>query len=175
MAMRPPPKFLLVGFAAIAITLTMPVGSRSSEDEKPTVQLEPNIVADLIAWVATRTGWTVRAAPSIRIVPYTELVKIYSGGKGTDYHVESLYSETDHTIYLPDSWHSNDLRDRSLLLHEIVHHLQYLNSVKAICSSEFEWQALELQVTWLRQQEVDDPIDFLGINPRFLLMLRQCE
>ena len=175
MMMHQPPKILLVAFAVLALMLAMPVGSQSSENEKPTSHIEPNTVANLMAWVTNETGWTVREAPSIRFVSYADIVKIYSEGKGTDYHVESLYSETDHTIYLPNSWRSDDLRDRSILLHELVHHLQYLNNVKVICSSESEWQALELQVTWLRQQEVEDPLDFLGINPRFLLMLQQCE
>ena len=62
-----------------------------------------------------------------------------------------------------------------ILLHELVHHLQYLNNVKVTCATEYEGQAVQLQVTWLREQEVDNPIDLLGIDPRFLLMLRQCE
>ena len=118
-----------------------------------------------IAWIVVKTGWTIQGVPPIRFVPYAELVKIYSGGKGTHYHVELLYSEEDHTIYLPDTWRADDLRDRSLLLHELVHHLQYLNSVKVTCATEHEWQALELQVTWLREQEVDNPVDLLGIDP----------
>ena len=132
-------------------------------------------VPSFIAWITAQTGWAIREAPPIRFVPYAELVRIYSGGKGTDYHVESLYSEEDHTVYLPDSWHADNLRDRSILLHELVHHLQYLNNVKVTCATEYEWQAVQLQVTWLREQEVDNPIDLLGIDPRFLFMLRQCE
>ena len=117
----------------------------------------------------------MRAVPLIRFVPYAELVSIFSGGKGTKYHVESLYSETDHTVYLPDSWRADNLRDRSILLHELVHHLQYLNKVKADCPSEYEWQAIDLQLKWLGEQGVDDPLDLLGLDPRFLLMLRGCE
>ena len=128
-----------------------------------------------IAWIVAKTGWPIFEPPPIRFVSYAELVKIFSGGKGTDYHVESLYSEEDHTVYLPDSWHADNLRDRSILLHELVHHLQYLNNVKVTCATEYEWQAVQLQVTWLREQEVDSPIDLLGIDPRFLFMLRQCE
>jgi hypothetical protein len=130
--------------------------------------------ASSIAWIVEKTGWTVREAPLIRFLPYAELVKIFSGGKATDYHVDALYSETDHTIYLPDSWRPDDLHDRSILLHEVVHHLQYLNNVKVTCQTEYEYQAIELQVTWLREQGVDDPLDLLHINPLFILMLRQC-
>jgi hypothetical protein len=88
--------------------------------------------------------------------------------------VESLYSEIDHTIYLPDSWRPENLRDRSVLLHELVHHLQYRNNIKATCPGDHEYEAIELQITWLREQDVDDPLNLLGINPLFIFMLRRC-
>jgi hypothetical protein len=39
----------------------------------------------------------------------------------------------------------------------------------------FEWQAVELQVEWLREQGVEDPLKLMGMNGFFLSMLRQCE
>jgi hypothetical protein len=96
-------------------------------------------------------------------------------GKPTDFHVEAIYSDQDHSIYLPDGWRAEDLRARSVLLHELVHHLQYLNHVKATCESEYELQAFKLQVAWLDEQGEDDPLGLLDINPYFLLMLGQCE
>jgi hypothetical protein len=145
---------------------------RSNTDGKSDINSE---AASFIAWIVEKTGWTAREAPPIRFVPYTELVNLFSGGKGTDYHVESVYSEVDHTIYLPDGWRPDDRHDRSVLLHELVHHLQYLNNVKATCASEYELQALKLQVAWLIEQGVDDPLGLLGISPLYLLMLGQCE
>ena len=129
----------------------------------------------LIDWIVIKTGWTAREVPPIRFVPYAELEQIFTGGKRSDLHVEALYSDKDHAVYLPDTWRADDLRDRSILLHELVHHLQYLNKVKTECPSEFEWQAVELQIEWLQEQGVEDPLEFLGISPLFILMLRRCE
>lgn len=131
--------------------------------------------ASLIAWIAARTGWTISKAPPVHFISSEELVNAFTGGKPTSSHVEALYSDEDHSIYLPDSWRADDLRDRSILLHELVHHLQYLNHVEATCASEYELQAVNLQVTWLREQGVEDPLHLLGINDLFIRLLGQCE
>ena len=147
-----------------------------AEQDRPVASVQPpKDVAPFIDWIVAKTGWAVHEAPPIHFVPYGELVKIFTGGKSTDFHVEGLYSDEDHSIYLPEGWRGDDLHDRSVLLHELVHHLQYLNKVKAVCSSEYDWQALELQVAWLREQGVEDALDLLGLSPLYILMLRQCE
>ncbi len=147
---------------------------RPASDSKAGVEPAKD-VASMVAWIGEKAAWAVREAPPIRFVPYADLVKIFAGGKPTDFHVEGLYSDEDHTIYLSDRWHADDLHDRSVLLHELVHHLQYLNHMKATCVSEYEWQAVELQVAWLREQGVEDPLSLMGISRLFLFMLRQCE
>jgi hypothetical protein len=72
--------------------------------------------SELITWIVAKTRWTIHETPPIRLIPYAELAK-KSGEKPADFHVEALYSEQDHTIYLPDRWRANDLHDRSVLLH----------------------------------------------------------
>ena len=99
---------------------------------------------------------------------------MFNTGVPTDPIVEALYSSKNHTVYLPDSWHSNDLRDRSILLHELVHHLQYLNHVKVTCKSEYEFQAFKLQAAWLSEQGVEYPLDLMGVDLRYVLMLSHC-
>jgi len=146
-----------------------------NKDDEGKVAVAPKIVAGLIAWIIGKAEWAVCEAPPIRFIPYAELVKKFTGGKPTDFRVEALYSDQDHSIYLLDGWRADDLRDRSILLHELVHHLQYLNHVKATCKSEYEIQAVKLQVAWLREQGVEDPLNLIGINSFFILMLGQCE
>jgi len=92
----------------------------------------------------------------------------------SDLNVEALHSNTDHVVYLLDTWRADGIRDRSILLHEIVHHLQYLNGIKASCAAEEERQAFELQIKWLRDQGVEDPLALIGINRLFLYLL-QCD
>ena len=128
----------------------------------------------LTAWIIGRTRWTAHEVPPIRLVSSAQLKQMYSGGIPTDLVIGAAYSDRDHVIYLSEHWRPNNLRDRSALLHELVHHLQYLNGVKATCPHEYEWQAYHLQVDWLREQGVEDPLEFLGISPMFIYSLSAC-
>jgi hypothetical protein len=129
----------------------------------------------LMAWIVQQTHWTLRERPPIQFIPSTEIQKLLAGKESIDLKMEAFYSEKDHGIYLSDSWQPDDLRDRSILLHELVHHLQYLNHVKDLCPSEFEFQAFKLQVDWLREKGVEYPVDLIGIDPLILLMLGHCD
>jgi hypothetical protein len=130
--------------------------------------------AALMAWIVTQTHWTVYSTPPIRLIPPAEIKAMFAGEKPTDFNIESIYSNKDHIVYLSDRWNPNALRDRSALLHELVHHLQYLNEVKAACPQEYEWQAYQLQAEWLHEQGVEDPLKLIGVNPLFIYMLAHC-
>lgn len=145
--------------------------------DSPTIDSKSSVEATkqahvLIAWIATQTHWTILETPPIRLIPSKEIQKLFTAEDPTGFNIEAFYSEKDHTAYLPDSWQPNNLRDRSILLHELAHHLQYLNGVKATCPGEFEWQALHLQVDWLSEQGAEDPFELMGMSP---LMLPQCD
>ena len=91
-----------------------------------------------------------------------------------DFKCEAIYSQKDDTVYLSNNWKSNELRDRSVLVHELVHHLQYLNHVKATCKSEYEFQAFKLQAAWLSEHGVEYPLDLMGVDLRYIMMLSRC-
>ena len=148
---------------------------RSNIDNEARIKKAGEEATSFITWIAAKTGWTISKAPPVHFISSDELVNTFTGGKPTTSRVEALYSDENHSIYLPDGWRADDLRDRSILLHELVHHLQYLNRVEATCASEHELQAVKLQVTWLREQGAEDPLGLLGINDLFIRMLGQCE
>jgi len=179
MKVHPLKRKAIAGLAVMMLLLVMPIGAQSSGDrlnDKGAVQLEPNVVTGLIAWIVAKTGWVVQEPPPIRFVPQTQLDEMYCSGNSSsnDIHPCALYSNKSHMIYLPEKWNSNDLHDRSALLHELVHHLQALNNVKATCLAAFEPQAFDLQFEWLREQGIQDPYNFLGINRLTILIISQC-
>jgi hypothetical protein len=179
MNVHPLQRNTVVGLTVTALLLAMPIGAHSSENwsnDRPVVQLEPNVVTGLIAWIVAKTGWVVQEPPPIRFVSQTQLDEMYCGGNSSsnDIHPCALYSNKSHMIYLPDKWNPNDLHDRSALLHELVHHLQALNNVKAKCLAAYEPQAFDLQFEWLREQGIQDPYNFLGINRLTILIISQC-
>jgi hypothetical protein len=179
-------KMFITGLAAMALMLTTPARAQSPGPGKgivlrdsPTIDSKSSVEATkqahvLIAWIATQTHWTILETPPIRLIPSEEIQKLFIAEDSTGFNIGAFYSEKDHTVYLPDSWHPNNLRDRSILLHELVHHLQYLNRVKAMCPGESEWQALHLQVDWLSEQGVEDPFGLMGMSSLFL-MLPRCD
>lgn len=144
----------------------------SRADDKKGIGIE-EIVAPLVSWIIAKTGWAAGGPPLLRFISDEDLANRFAGGNNNA-HIEALYSHKDHIIYLPLGWNKNNLRDRSALLHELVHHLQYLNKVEASCASEYEMDAYKLQIDWLHEQGVEDPLKFLGVNMAFIKFITAC-
>ncbi|MEJ2624293.1 MAG: hypothetical protein P8Z80_07065 [Pseudolabrys sp.] len=111
--------------------------------------------AVLTSWIVAQAHWAKPDLPLIRIIPRSKTQKMFNAEVSGDIKCEALYSNKDDTVYLSDNWRTNDLRDRSIVLHELVHHLQYLNHVKAGCESRLEFQAFKLRAQWLSKQGVE--------------------
>lgn len=185
--MKPPlDKLVIAGLAAMTLMSSIPAKAESPGPRKGPVPCEGQVTERnssveatkqahvLMAWIVAQTHWTVHKLPPIRLIPSEEIQKRFNAEEPTGLHIGAFYSEKDHTIYLPDSWNPNALRDRSILLHELVHHLQYLNHVKVTCESEYEFQAFKLEAAWLDEQGVEYPLDLMGVDLRYVLMLSHC-
>jgi uncharacterized protein DUF6647 len=171
-------KLLFVGIAATVLMLPMPLGAQSSEDVCIVrATIEPGIVTGLIAWIVTKTKWVAQQPPSICSVSHRQLLKIYDsdGSAPNDLQIHALYSIRNHNVYLVENWNPTDLHDRAALLHELVHHLQQLNNVKAPCLAANEPQAYHLEIEWVREQGIEDPYKFLDIDEFTISLLSQCQ
>ena len=63
--------------------------------------------------------------------------------------VVSLYSNETKTIYLLNGWKGKTPGELSMLVHEMVHHLQNVGQLKFACSQERERVAYKAQDGWL--------------------------
>ena len=63
--------------------------------------------------------------------------------------VVAIYDDSNRTIYLPDTWKGDTPAEQSILVHEMVHHLQNRGSVKYDCPGAREKPAYLAQRTWL--------------------------
>ena len=63
--------------------------------------------------------------------------------------IVSVYDDTTKTIYLPVGWTSSKPADLSVLVHEMVHHLQNVAGLKFECPQEREQLAYSAQERWL--------------------------
>ena len=124
-----------------------------------------------LAWIAAETGLELPTPPSVVLVAAEEMRErsVRPGNR-----VEALYERATATVYLPESWNSEALYDRAMLLHELVHHVQEYNQVASQCNAEREQQAYELTRIWLGEQGVADPYSFLKVDELTVAILSLC-
>ena len=136
----------------------------------------PETLKSLADWISAKTGWANEELPSIRIVSREALAELFHGkiDDPKPVAVEAAYAMEEHTIYLSNRWNSDSLRDTSVLLHELVHHLQITNKVEVPCREHYDLRAYDLQIEWLREQGIRGPYKFLNINEAAIFALSQC-
>ena len=134
------------------------------------------LVATLIVWIAAHSSLAAAQPPHFRFAPKQEMTGVYQGA-GTEANflrVEAFYLPATATIYLPEGWRGGNLRDDSTLVHELVHHLQAANNVRAPCPAALEREAYDLQFKWLREQGVADPYEFTELNALTVILATSC-
>jgi hypothetical protein len=134
------------------------------------------MIITLIGWIAANSNFAVVDPPRILLIPKHEMGELYyrASEENKFFQLQAFYNFTNATIYLPDTWRPTELYDQSMLLHELVHHLQAQNNVKVPCQVAFERQAYDLQVTWLREQGVENPYALMGTNALAIYVISAC-
>jgi hypothetical protein len=61
----------------------------------------------------------------------------------------AIYDDKSDTIYLSNTWKGDTAADLSVLVHEMVHHLQNKNQIKYECAGAREQLAYAAQDKWL--------------------------
>lgn len=116
--------------------------------------------------------------PSVEHLPQAELeAMLYvadAGQKEVRARIVALYHKDKRTIYLLEEWSSESLPDESILLHELVHHLQNESGRQYPCAASREREAYDLQIRFLRDSGDPDPLRTIGINDLFLLAVTTC-
>jgi hypothetical protein len=74
---------------------------------------------------------------------------------GYQREVVAVYDDKNRIVYLPESWTGETIADQSVLVHEMVHHLQNLAGQKFACAGEREKPAYLAQDKFLRQHGLD--------------------
>ena len=133
-----------------------------------------SLVAIYIAWIVAQTGLSAPDHPPIHFATAAEMSMRYGSPENSGLELQALYNRTEGAIYLPQAWLPDDLRQKSALLHELVHHVQRSNNMDLPCVAAYERQAYDLQIKWLREQGVDDPYTLIGINELGIYMLSVC-
>jgi Domain of unknown function (DUF6647) len=83
------------------------------------------------------------------------------------------YDDFTRTVYLPRGWSPDKPGDQSVLVHQIVYHLQSLAGMKYECPQERARVAFEAQALWLWESGQTLVSEF-GIDPDALLLMTEC-
>nr|WP_265517278.1 DUF6647 family protein [Nitratireductor luteus] len=131
-----------------------------------------NVIA---LWLSVTLGLPEAAElPEVRYAAPRQMAAIRYGqpGVGMD-DIVAIYSEPTQTIYLRHDWNSRNIADISVLVHELVHHLQNKPGTVYSCPQEREALAYEAQERWLQLFGSDLESSF-GIDAFSLKVLTHC-
>jgi Domain of unknown function (DUF6647) len=87
--------------------------------------------------------------------------------------IEALYDDTTRTIYLRGGWSPDRPRDVSVLVHEMVHHLQNAAGMRFECPQARERMAYAAQRRWL-ERHGQDLLEEFQLDPMTVLLRTRC-
>ena len=85
----------------------------------------------------------------------------------------AIYDDSEKTIYLAEHWRGDSAADVSVVVHEMVHHLQNIGHMHFTCARAREATAYEAQEKWLRMYGRSLREDF-DIDPFTVLVNAMC-
>ena len=147
------------------------------------------LMMSLMVWISTATGWAIPEPPMVKYIDNGKEFFLLSNDCDVkpdqqvciDYddnsNILGLYNHNTKTIYLSKDFWKASTKDQSILLHELVHHMQYskdFNHYTMLCKGLIEKEAYDLQEKWLEERglTLGDTID---IGPLFRHVLTQCD
>ncbi|MBR0817666.1 DUF6647 family protein [Bradyrhizobium liaoningense] len=138
--------------------------SRSVSLHSDTVQLAEAVLDDIVTWLSSNFDLpAIKQRPVIEFASKMELARLRarertlsqgfmeSDGQLAQREVVALYDNETRTILLPDDWGGTSPADQSVLVHEMVHHLQNVGKLKFDCPQAREKLAYLAQDKWLER------------------------
>jgi len=154
-------------FAAVVALAVFSVSNARASEKLGTARPNQWVLKDIVIWLSRNFDLPrILIQPNIEIVPPAEIEALRYKGfvwlAPRDIAVESqrgplgarkvvaLYDDAMKTIYLPEGWTGTTPAEQSVLVHEMVHHLQTLGKLKYDCPPAREQLAYAAQDQWLR-------------------------
>ncbi|SEP24022.1 hypothetical protein SAMN04490248_1493 [Salinihabitans flavidus] len=139
--------FPIVSSAIVALCLAAanPVAATTPREAPP-------LLDTIVLWLAANFDLPAEAqVPALVNVAEADLVAMRYGPEATvpPGLVVAVYDDTARTIYLSDGWTGRTPAELSVLVHEMVHHLQAVAGMRFACPAAREVLAYEAQDAWL--------------------------
>jgi len=153
------------------------------------------IILAMMLWIHNATGYSIPEIPEVKFLETMDLrsyaygcdqVPIPNGNDDIcaareDWDVDSsgpiaLYNHVNKIVILNKEFDIKTIRDKSVLFHELVHHLQYENDIDSTvkCQGELEKEAYTLQDKWLQEKYGVNVWDTVEINMLFFMIITSC-
>jgi hypothetical protein len=128
-------------------------------DADPATTITPALLREIIGWLSH--NFDLPASDALPTVAFTTTAHMnalrYRGllhhdqqsTAGTGSATVAIYDSATRTIYLPEGWRGATPAEMSVLVHEVVHHLQHAAKVPHACPEEREKLAYRAQERWL--------------------------
>jgi hypothetical protein len=141
-------------------------GSSSVQLRPDATRTVEDLLDEIVSWLSSNFDLpAIKDRPAIEFTSKTKLATMRASdrahwqGLAPDEGIDrlaqrtvvALYDNNSKTIFLPDDWIGKSPADQSVLVHEMVHHLQNLAKFKFECPMAREKMAYMAQDTWLRR------------------------
>ena len=106
----------------------------------------------IMTWLSSNFDLPVtHEQPDVKFVTHQQMAEIRLGPLATSpgYELVAIYEDRSKTIFLSDRWTGDTPADVSVLVHEIVHHLQNVGKLNYSCPEAREALAYAAQEQWL--------------------------
>lgn len=117
-------------------------------------------LSEAILWINNNTDYEIDTMPSIHFgTPEVLSVLKYNDPK---VEVLGLYECSTQSLWLTFGFATEDRFQKSIIIHELVHHAQCVTGKHALaeCGAELEDEAYDIQEEWLKQH--GQPEGFIG-------------
>lgn len=103
------------------------------------------LMQSLIIWISVMTGLPPSPPPSVAYMTQPEMVEVTQV-----VGVAAYYDHNTETVVLPEGFDQLKTLDISILVHELVHHLQYKADLVYECYGAREAIAYDTQESYLK-------------------------
>ena len=142
------------------------------------------LLTAIVVWLSANFDLpAIHDHPRVEFAPPAKIVALrYNGlagrpldtsGTAGQTRVVAVYNHATRTIYLPEGWTGTTPAELSVLVHEMVHHLQNVGKLKFECPQEREEVAYRAQERWLGLFGRDLLRDF-ELDPFTILLTTRC-
>jgi hypothetical protein len=149
--------------------------------------IDPTVLAAIAAWLSDNFDLPRTDQPRVEFVSPTRIAAFRyrgfaqtqtAGGDDRAMHdagreTVAVYDDATRTIYLPEGWSGATPHELSVLVHEMVHHLQNRAQLRYECPQEREKLAYAAQERWLGLFNLTLASEF-EMDPFTLLVRTRC-